>query len=1282
VGAGTGWPGAALVALAALAALGASCAPAAKDAEPAALTSARSLAAASSDERAAGLTSLLAPADGSWELAGDEVTSSGWRAAADGRFDALGARLPVAADGVIDVGVSRVARLQLHLVMGGVRSVPAQVDHGRVIYEDAWPSSDAVVVASDTTFEELVLLRDAGAPRELAWRVDLPEGIAGARDDGFGGLFWDDASGDARLHTPRPFLLDATGAKVDARVRLAEGSLVVSYDAAGVTFPALLDPAIESAFWELRQPAASPPARVQPALAFDSARGKTVLFGGQGAGAGQPPPLGDTWEWDGTTWAQKCTAAPCTTAGNAPTARPGAAMAFDAVHASTLLFGGGATGMEQNDTWSWDGTAWTALCTAAACMPPMPRTQATMTFYAGSGRAVLFGGSINSCDGNCPPSCGPGPLNETWIWNGATWQSASPATNPPARYGAGMAYDATGAVSVLFGGYGGPGTLGDTWTWNGTTAAWTQVCAAAGCTDPPSRGNLAMAYDSVTSKTVVFGGSTNMGPSGQLADGWQWSGTAWSAFTGVPGPVARDQAAMTYDSKRARIVMFGGSVGGTPVSETWELHSHGAACTADTQCETGHCVDGVCCETVCGTCQRCDQVASLEPGPPVPGPVASPGVCSAVTGGPDPDSCTGGMTCDADGQCKAAAGRICAVPSDCASGSCIAGCCDGLTPCVPADAGTPEAGAAADGGTTPATPGKHAGGCGCTTVGGADRWPLGAGCAFLAAIVAVARRRRARVGRAQRGRAHDARRRLGACAAATVAMGSAASCSLVTPLDSLSADYPADSSATTDALHDAPGDVPADALLEAPHDAQAPLPDGTTVPDASPGTPPGHPATWSRRFGDSQDQRVYAIAADTAGDLYVAGAFSGAIDFGGAIALASTGGQDAFVAMLDSTGQGLWARSLGDAADSGTNDQLAFGVAVDSAGNAYVCGSFEGTLATGTSTTLASAGGRDGFAVKLNATGVVQWARAFAGPGDQAALGIAVDASGNSVVEGSFEQTMSVAGSTLGSRGGFDAFTAKLNGSGNPAWLVPFGGVADQVGTAVAIADGGAAFATGYFAGQGNVGGDYDAGIVVSAGGFDVARYSLASNNGATTGAGMLGDSANQYGYAVAVDAIGAGHLVVAGPFQGALGVGSPPLQSAGLDDVFVAKFDLSGVAQWAARFGDPEEQIAYGTAIDLGGNVLVTGSMRGTATLGTETITAAGGDDAVLAKLDPDGKPLWIDRFGDGSDQVGTAVTTVLVNGNYDVVLAGNFAGQIDLGAGALTSQGGQDFFVASFGP
>jgi hypothetical protein len=157
---------------------------------------------------------------------------------------------------------------------------------------------------------------------------------------------------------------------------------------------------------------------------------------------------------------------------------------------------------------------------------------------------------------------------------------------------------------------------------------------------------------------------------------------------------------------------------------------------------------------------------------------------------------------------------------------------------------------------------------------------------------------------------------------------------------------------------------------------------------------------------------------------------------------------------------------------------------------------------------------------------------------------------------------------------------------------------------------------------------------------------------------------------------------VLAGPFQGTLALGTTPLQSAGLDDVFVAKLDLSGVVQWGARFGDPEEQVAYGAAIDVAGNVVVAGSLQGSATLGTSTVTSAGGNDAVLAKLDPDGKPLWLERFGDSKDQVATAVTTVLANGMYDVVLVGNFTGGIDLGTGTLESQGGYDFFVAGFGP
>jgi hypothetical protein len=823
---------------------------------------------------------------------------------------------------------------------------------------------------------------------------------------------------------------------------------------------------------------------------------------------------------------------------------------------------------------------------------------------------------------------------------------------------------------VLFGG--GTGgleigytNLGDTWAWNGTAATWTPLCSAAGCRALSTRREAAMAFDAVPGKTVVFGGGTGTSPTEVpvLGDTWQWDGAAWTPIGGANGPSARDGAAVTYDAKHARVVLFGGYDGTTALGDTWEYHSHGAACTADTQCDTGHCVDGVCCEAVCGTCQRCDQSASVAPGPPTPGPVPSPGVCSAVTDGEDSDTCSGGMTCGADGQCKSGPGRSCSAPADCASGSCIDGCCDGVKPCVAADAGVvegPEGGAAA----TP--PGKNggAGGCGCRAVGGDVGSRSAAFAGLVLALGLVARR----AGSRRAARAF----RLGMATTLAIATGVvAASCSLVTPLSELSTQFSPDASV----------DATPDATREAAADSSSPTGDGATLPDAGSGTPPTNPALWSVRFGDSQDQKVYAVATDASGDIFIAGAFGGSVDFGPGVALASVGGNDAFVAMLDSTGHGVWARSLGDAADAGASDQLAFGVAIDGMGDVFVCGSFAGSLAADT-TTLASAGGTDAFVVKLDRKGAVLWAQSLGGPGDQAALGIATDSSGSSVIEGSFEDSLTVSTTTLASRGGFDAFTAKLDPAGNLAWVIPFGGAADQLGTAVALADGGNAYAAGYFAGQANVGSDFNAGVLTSAGAYDIARYTLASASGATLGAGQLGDSSNQYAYAVAVDGIGAGHVVLAGPFQGSLALGTTPLESAGLDDVFVAKLDLSGVVQWGAEFGDPEEQVAYGVAIDPAGNVVVAGTLQGSATLGTSTVVSAGGNDAVLAKLDPDGKPLWLERFGDSKDQAATAVTTVLASGMYDVVLVGNFTGSIDLGTGALESQGGYDFFVAGFGP
>ena len=96
------------------------------------------------------------------------------------------------------------------------------------------------------------------------------------------------------------------------------------------------------------------------------------------------------------------------------------------------------------------------------------------------------------------------------------WTRQHPAVHPPARYAAAMAYDAATGTAVLFGGTTNIAhvELGDTWTWDGTT--WTQQHPA---TSPPHRLDASMAYDPATRTVVLFGGSSSRSTFG---DTWTW----------------------------------------------------------------------------------------------------------------------------------------------------------------------------------------------------------------------------------------------------------------------------------------------------------------------------------------------------------------------------------------------------------------------------------------------------------------------------------------------------------------------------------------------------------------------------------------------------------------------------------------------------------------------------------------------------------------------------------------------------------------------------------------
>jgi hypothetical protein len=127
-----------------------------------------------------------------------------------------------------------------------------------------------------------------------------------------------------------------------------------------------------------------------------------------------------------------------------PTARVGAAAAWDPVRARLLYFGGEVDGAPQADTWTYDGTTWTRLDVGG----PAARSGAAAAWDPARARVVLFGGRGRSAQGDVTAY-----FADTWTWDGAAWTELELPRGEPeldGRAGAQLAWD--GARLLLYGG--------------------------------------------------------------------------------------------------------------------------------------------------------------------------------------------------------------------------------------------------------------------------------------------------------------------------------------------------------------------------------------------------------------------------------------------------------------------------------------------------------------------------------------------------------------------------------------------------------------------------------------------------------------------------------------------------------------------------------------------------------------------------------------------------------------------------------------------------------------
>lgn len=225
-------------------------------------------------------------------------------------------------------------------------------------------------------------------------------------------------------------------------------------------------------------------------------------------------------------------------------------------------------------------------------------------------------------------------------------------------------------------------------------------------------------------------------------------------------------------------------------------------------------------------------------------------------------------------------------------------------------------------------------------------------------------------------------------------------------------------------------------------------------------------------------------------------------------------------------------------------------------------------------------------------------------------------------------------------------------------WLKGEGGVTNDEALDVASDSSGNYYITGYFTSAATIGTI----ILNSSGNSDVfiAKYNAA---GAVQWALKAGGSGADRAYSIKAD--DAGNVYVTGYYYGTATFGSSTISSvAGSQDVFIAKYNTSGILQWVKSVGGTDAETGYGITSDHDGNVIVTGQFKGAATFGTTTlsstinpITTLPSFDIFTVKFDGNGNFLWVEQGLAKYDDRGLDVAVDLLD---NIFIVGQFSDTI----------------------
>lgn len=362
---------------------------------------------------------------------------------------------------------------------------------------------------------------------------------------------------------------------------------------------------------------------------------------------------------------------------------------------------------------------------------------------------------------------------------------------------------------------------------------------------------------------------------------------------------------------------------------------------------------------------------------------------------------------------------------------------------------------------------------------------------------------------------------------------------------------------------------------------------------------------WAKDFGNSQEELIHHSIVDDDGSLYITGVFRGTVNFNPAGNEERTAlGGDIFVAKYNSTGIFQWVNTYSSPGfDRGVN------LATDATG-IYLLGQMTGSVSFDTNATLDSGANvnRGLFLLKLNKQGTYQWVQPLAyssngnGTLNYHYIGTFMRLGQNAIyITGSFEEQINFNpqgnADLRRSAGSKDIFQMKLNTTGSLQWVHTIGSAGYDMGHGVVIkADGGPIFV-------GHIDGTVDLNPHVDV----VDEYTSLANprnteystdifitrydaNGTYIGSQVIGGEQDDWIYGVESDT--AGNLYLAGIFQGSADF-DPSNEvfrlTAGAAgdgyDIFLSKFNSTGVHQWTRSFGGVNYHYDFGLNLHVNNN-------------------------------------------------------------------------------------------------